>query len=466
MVYYAYITQMFSPILKKIENWFQVEEIRNSEGLKLTSFFLLLNIVFLINRLVPFLSEKKFTTYCWPFFQNCTKYQEIFLLNTNTDLRPLVYTFIFSILTYSTYSLYRENYRHFYFSLLSIFTFFILPMFILSGYHYTFFTYIEQYLFYILFIFLLTPGYRFFYLQLFFILSYFLAAISKIGSDSWLFGYLHLYGVPTFFMPFATNTVILLQILTPLLLTSKIKEVRIFCLILLEIFHIYTITIIGIGFFLITSPFVYILFYKSYIEMDFSKVYKSFFGLTIVILLVFFNIVRLVIPYEDQLTLEGSFIGFNMFHSRRGCEIIYTDKNMETKIISNKLFEDSKYCDPYPILMELQKSCNVPTLNNINKDVHQERLLKITVHFSDYSHKLVDEKNYCKLEYKAFSHNQWINTVIPEINPEKYNEKIGKMSEVLRNIKKEMQFFFFLIFIVVALILIFRAIKYPNFFDQ
>jgi hypothetical protein len=280
---------------------------------------------------------------------------------------------------------------------------FILPWFIVAGYHDVLFKYPEQYFFYVITFFLFTPGYRFFYLQLFFILSYFLSSISKFESLTWINGNMDLFLVPTGLAPFMTNLLLVLQLTMPILLLSKNKRLRLLTIVVLEAFHLYTVGMVNITFFLITSPFIYILFYEHYTEIDLRKVYKSVIGFLIILLMLFFNLTRLFIPLSDYYTYEGAYLGFNMYQSYKGCEIEYIDTNGGLKKISIKKGTGNQACDPYHILMSIKNNCENSTEN---------KSFKIITEYKNETVEIVNEKNYCNLEYKVLSRNEWINPKI------------------------------------------------------
>lgn len=437
--------------MQKFREWAKINEIEQSDGLKLISFFVIF-VIFLFHRSTfNTIGTKVFYTTCWPFFQKCEALQDVIFFNSHLEFRGIFSMLVFSVICYAIYVLIKNKYYNFYLAVLALFLTFILPWFIIGGYHDTLFKYPEQYIFFIVALFLFTPGYRFFFLQVFFILSYLLATISKIGSDTWLLGFLSLPYIPELVMPIATNLLIILQLLVPVLLISKDNRIRIGALILLELFHLYTVSFIGVLFFCVTSPFLFILFYSNYKEMDFKSLYKSFFGGLFILILLLLNLLRLTIPQNDYLTFEGAYTGFNMFHSTKGCLVEYVGSDSKVKEIRIPIRMGNQQCDPYNVLLIVKENCGDPKHTN-------NKYLKLYTFFPNKDYITVDEADYCSLEYSAFTHNDWIE-------PRLIREKVYSETKIYRfftHTKDELQSIYTFVFYLMLMHFFMKSIGGKN----
>ncbi len=438
----------YSFVSEKVRTWLLADEIENSPGLKLVAWCILVSSGVFLYWSNIVIGTRVFNTTCWPFFQNCQSLQNLFFFNSHIDLRNVHLPLILGSLCYGSYALLKNRYIHYFLALSFFYFLLLLPWFVVAGYHEVLFTYPEYYLFFIVSLFLFTPGYRFFFLQLFFILSYFLSAISKIGSDTWLLGLLPLPLIPQAFVPLFTNALLSIQLCIPLLLLSKNRRVRIGTFVALECFHLYSVNLAWMPFFLITSPFIFILFFNNYKEMDFRNVYRSLMGFGIILVLVFINFVRVIIPHNDYVTLEGSYYGFNMFQSYKGCHIEYADRNYLSQTISYQQNYGNQMCDPYRVLQVVKKNCNesYPDARN--------RFLKLQVNYTNKTYILVDTKDYCQLEYKAFSHNSWIDPLLTEDK----TTSLGLLTRFFSANHNKLQGVYIFLFVVIFGLLLFKSI--------
>lgn len=444
-----YMKKYYSFLFEKVTAWLQPEEIENSPGLQIISWCILVSVVVFLFWSNVVVGARIFNTSCWTFFQDCKNLQDIFFLNSYLGLRSLQITLFLGILCYAAYSLLKKRYLHYLISFLVFYFFLLLPWFLVAGYHERLFTYPEYYLFFIVSLFIFTPKHRFFFLQLFFLLSYVLSTISKIGSETWLLGLLELPLIPQVLMPFFTNSLIIVQLLVPVLLLSNNKKIRVGAFLLFEIFHLYSVSLAWVTFFLVTSPLLFVLFYNNYEEMNFRKIYKSLGGFIIITVLIFFNLVRVFIPGNDYLTFEGSYLGFNMFQSKKGCQIEYRDKNLVVQKIDYGINSGNQICDPYNVLKNVKLNCPSSSLSA------DGRYLKVIIHYPNKTYKLVDVKDYCQLEYKAFSHNEWIHPVLMSDTTSLLNGP----SKFFSNYKNLLQIVYSLMFTLIFIFFFFKIVR-------
>ena len=166
--------KLSSFVFKKIFFWLEPKEIENSQGLQIISWCILVSLSLFLYWSNITIGARVFHTNCWPFFQNCQNLQNIFFLNSHLELRGLCVSIMLGLLCFSAFYLLNKKYNYFLLLLTIFYILFLLPWFLVAGYHELLFTYPEYYLFFIVSLFLFTPRRRFLFLTLFFILSYFL----------------------------------------------------------------------------------------------------------------------------------------------------------------------------------------------------------------------------------------------------------------------------------------------------
>jgi hypothetical protein len=273
-----------------------------------------------------------------------------------------------------------------------------------------------------------------------------LSAVSKIGSDSWIVGSFDFPLLNNFITPIGTNIVILSQVFLCWYLISNNSVMRKVAFIFFELFHIYTCLEIGYVFFMVTSPFLFILFYEYFSEFKVRDFYKSCVGIIFVFFLIFTNLIRLIIPGDDFLTFEGAYLGFNMFHHDLTCTISFQDKDL--KIVRNS--RDYSDCANGRILEKLKDNC----VDNRNRSLQ----IILTNKFESYE--TVSQGNYCELNYKVFSHNEWVKPKLLNLNLE--NPELSNLQKILINNKEGIKFFYYYCFFTVFLYVVYSIFSKRN----
>jgi hypothetical protein len=422
-------------IKERLSNIFTISEIENSLGLKYISGLILVNLFIFFNTFFILHGKKILETHLFNNSDPILDIVNLYFLNNYIQYRGVLFTVILVLIAYSAYSLFKSKFLEMYLSILAIYVLFYAPFFILLRYNGSYLHFPDFYLFLILFAFLFIRGQRFLYLQLFFVLSYFLSSISKIGSDSWIVGSFDFPLLNNLITPIGTNIVILSQIFLCWYLISNNSLKRKIAFIFFELFHLYTCLEIGYVFFMVTSPFIFILFYENFKEFKVGDLYKSYLGIIFVFFLFLSNLIRLIIPGDDFLTFEGAYLGFNMFHHDFTCNIHFQNKDLK---IENRS-RDYSDCANGRILENLKKNC-------IDD---QKRSLKIILTNKFESYQTVNQQNYCNLEYNIFSRNEWIKPELQYLNFE--NPEIGNLQKILISNKEEIKFFYYYCFFTVSL---------------
>lgn len=431
-------------------SFFKLEELKNKKSLQVVYFSLVMSLWVFVYSFYRFLNSKIFNTTCWPFFDWCSNLQEIVLLNSNLELRSLLYTFLLLLFTFSFLSFYKKKFG---ISLLlssSVFFLSIFPIFIFTNSYNALIHHQEHYLFYAFLIFLFARHSRIQVLAVFYFLTYFLSTFPKYTSEFWTLGLVISPFIPSYLTPIASNIVILSQLILPFFLLFGKKKYRIFALIFFEIFHLYSVNIATVNyiFFWIILPIIYVLYYDGYEKPETKIFRKNSLVVVIIAIFIFLSLYRLVIPGNDALTKEGSSYSMNMFSAFYKQDIEYQDKNMQiSKFFPTQDRYGIYFYDFYGLLSYIQKQ------NCIDE---KPRSLKVNLYTTYNSYEMVNEVNYCNLQYNPWRHNEWIGKNIV------YNEdlnKLNKMQLFFYNIKEELVFFYTTLFIFMSALTISKFFK-------
>jgi hypothetical protein len=297
----------------------------------------------------------------------------------------------------------------------------------------------NQYLFYGLIIFFLAKSDRIKLLSLFYFLTYFYSSVPKLTSEAWVLGLLPIPFIPLSISPIATNLVILSQILFPFFIFYGNRYLRLTSIILFELFHFYTSAMVRIqySFFWTVVPFVYLLFFENR-ELPEKGMFKRNTLVTLVLVVfTILSLARLLIPGQDQFTKEGSSYGLNMFNISQSLFVKYDDSSM------NFISTSTRPTNFYEVLTEVKNNC-------VDE---KERRLEIWIQTTYELRKVVDQKNYCKLSYNAWSHNDWISE---GIYVEQDLSKLNKTQLFLQENSEYLYFGYLLLFGFMSLLTIYK----------
>ena len=374
---------------------FSLREVENNRGLILVYAVLLINIWVFMNSAYYYLKSGVYQTSCWPFITWCGPIQDAILFNNYLYLRPAVLAFLLFLFVVSSIALIKNKIGlSFIFSFL-ICLFWLFPIFIFTNNYNDLIHHQHHYLFYVLLIIFFARHSRIQLLIVFYALTYFFSSIPKFTSDTWLLGFVKAPYIPIVLLPFGTIFVILVQLILPYFLLFGSRYIRISAAIFFEAFHIYLAAIgsVGYSFFWITVPMIYILFCEYYERPSADTFRGNSLTTSVFVLFCFLSLVRLIIPGDDQYTMEGSGYALNMFNTATVDVIDYQDK-------LGKNSTSTLFLTGYSgLLQDLQKNC-------IDE---RERSLRIDRVSAYDKYEVVNENNYCKLTYKPFWHNDWIN---------------------------------------------------------
>lgn len=395
-------------ISNKYKKIFNIKEIENSKTLQwifiyLTSIFLFSFYYFRFTAQYTIQSIKDNTYTCWPYFQDC--YKLYFLENLPQGYSMgIFYAVLLGIIFYIYYLILKKRYTLAHFLLIilllwKMFVVFVLTIDLRGNYEY------YHIIFSIVFLFL---PFKKFFLQLSFVLFYFLSTTIKIG-DGWILGTyfssLQL-GLPIIndnLIPLFTNIVIFIEMIGVWFLFSTNKIIQKITMISLITFHLFSSIFVGFRFPMTVFPMLLLLFgnIKSKVNVPISK--KSIIGWIFIILLFVLQSTSFLIQGNSQNTLEANKIGVYMFDANHQCyssaKMFYgNDMVNEIKMESNS----ARYrCNPYRTLHNLKYICEDKQLTKLEWEfVH-------SVNGKPFR-KIVDVENLCDLEYKSFTHNKWI----------------------------------------------------------
>ncbi len=343
---------------------------------------------------------------CPPYFQSCLRYYFLDTVPISYG-QNILYMVLGVFLFLALYFLYTKEYQKF--------LFFISIPFLYKIIYQYFLTYLVPGNYNVLGIFfglvLLFSVYKIFYLRVVFVVFYLCAAVIKLHAGYMtgsIFTSLSLGVplVPRFFLPYAGMFFFLLCVIPPLtLLFSKNRTYRLSALILLTGFHMYSISMVGFRYSLLLLPLLWLLFYFEKEEIIFEKKYlKDYFAIIAIFVMVLLQTLPLYIKGDERMTGEGYRYGYYMYDGNHQCEshkkIYYKDGSTENLQAKNTTAMYS--CDPYEEWFKIKRFCRL------------EKVQKITWTY-DHSlnglpyRRIVDSEDACVLQYKPFSHNEWID---------------------------------------------------------
>ncbi|MCA9366352.1 hypothetical protein KC722_02115 [Candidatus Kaiserbacteria bacterium] len=349
---------------------------------------------------------------CPTYFQSC---ESLYFLRALPDgySQSMWYMLLFGSLIVSAYFLICRRWSEAQWILLPAYVWHTLNVFVLTYYgsgNYEYYVFVFGT---ILFFF----PHKEFFLKLTLVLFYVMSTAAKI-HPAWIAGgyftnmSLGLPVFPEWSIPLFTNLVIVMEMVGAWFLLSKHPLVQRTVLLFFVIFHLYSGVLVEYRYPATVLPMLLIAFgpWYRYQKPPLDK--KSVIGWTFIGLLCILQLTPKMVVGDEKLTLEANKYGLYMFESNHQCivsaEYIYTDGHVDTymEVHNNPRFR----CDPYMFWYRFNHVCEQdPRLSRIawtfDHSINGDPFLRI-----------VDTDNACDLEYKPFSHNEWIKTYTD--NPE------------------------------------------------
>jgi hypothetical protein len=384
--------------------------------------FVLLNLMFIQSavQFYKFLDVQVIKVACWPFFQSCGLIQSYVLLNIAPGYRPLYFSILFLIFTTIFYYLYKGKYGVSFLLSLVAFCYNLFPYIIFTDYYNPVVTYFNMYYFYTALIVFFSRHSRRELLAIFLALTYLFPGYSKLISEHWVVGIIPMPYVPNYLLPIFTNLTIFTQLVFPFIFLFGRGLVKRFSVYLQEIYHVYSATLptVGFNFLYYNCPLLIILFLDDKLKISIRNFKNNFPAIIIFVIFIFLSNVRIFVPYNDSLTKEAIY-GINVFASPYSENVEYLDANLRVQNSGMSVRE----FDPFDQLRQIR---NIPRLTSYFPNMYvlidriqqnciddKPRYLKIKMETFYSSYLVVDEKDYCKLDYKPFSHNKWIKESRP-----------------------------------------------------
>ena len=341
---------------------------------------------------------------CWPYFQNCGDYFFLQALPFGHS-QTIFYMFFFGLMVLVAYLIYRRDWFLAHITLLPLFLWHatvVLGTGIAGNYDY--------YLMIFGIVTLFFP-HKLFFIKLNLVLFYFLSTAVKL-HEGWVLGtYFSAlkYGLPIFpawSIPFWTNLVIFMEMVAAWFLFSRRVWLQRSVFAFFVIFHLYSGTLVQYHYPSIVLPTLVIVFgiFYRYTPPPLDR--RSIAGWTLVALLCALQSISFFIPGDTKLTMEGNRYGLYMFEANHQCvsqvQVYFVDGHSESFVDESS--NARKRCDPWRYFSRIKKACEVtPDLRRVawqfDHSINGGPFMRI-----------VDESNACGLDYKPFSHNEWIKT--------------------------------------------------------
>ncbi|NQV93248.1 hypothetical protein HQ403_01990 [Candidatus Kaiserbacteria bacterium] len=390
-------------------DFFHINEVEKSETLKIVAWALLLGWF------LEFSTWFKFSDFtinaveegrqlCWPFFQSCGDWYFL-TLEPIGNTHVLMYGILFGLLITTAYTLIRGMYTRAHVLFLCLFlwemTVLLMSMRLAVNYWYFHVFYVALFLF---------PVGKLMFLRLGAVFLYFFSGILKL-DDGWLTGSYFkalsegLYFIPDTLIPVATNAVIFIEIVLVWFLLSSKRGFRMPVLVILFIFHVYSVLFVGYTYPTIALSMVLVLFLSNEGYVSLMQTFKkSVTGIGIFTFFIIVHFIPYTIPGDSRITGEGNKFGMYMFDANYQCnsKAIFHQKDGQVTERESKSFFAIQRCDPYSHLFYLKNLCS------IDSDIERvEWAFDISVNGSPLQ-RIVDEENACNLSYRTLSHNEWI----------------------------------------------------------
>lgn len=346
------------------------------------------------------------THLCWPHFQSCGEWYFFETLPFGHS-QSIFYMCLFAVCTLAAYCMYKKQWVAAHALLVVIWTWKVLVTLFLTKVFAANFNYYDVILGFVL---LFVP-FKLYFLQLTLVWMYFLAGSIKI-HEGWVLGtyFTSLQsGLPIFgnaLAPLFTNAVIFMQIVGSWFLLQKRGLLFWASLSYFTLFHLYSGIYVDYRYPTIALGMLLALFLLPVERPKFPLERKALLGWFFLALLMSFQLIAILIPGDQKLTLEGNYYGLYMFEANHQCvsKVEFAVENgppvgWETASVASYL-----RCDPFDQLFKIQQVCK-----------RDENVVSARWTF-DHSinggpfYRIVDEGNACDLSYKIFKHNEWIRT--------------------------------------------------------
>lgn len=244
------------------------------------------------------------------------------------------------------------------------------------------------------------------------VLFYFLSTFAKI-HPAWIAGsyftnlQLGLPFFPEWSIPLWTNLVILVEMIGAWFLLSKHPILQRSVLVFFICFHLYSGVFVQYRYPATVLPMLLVMFGPWYRWTPTPLTRRSLVGWGLIALLIFMQLTPKMIYGDEKLTLEGNHYGLYMFEANHQCISIATAYfNTDRQPVEDvrTSYNARSRCNPYGTWFYYGEICeHDPTIERIaltfDHSINGEPFLRI-----------VDTDNVCDLEYKPFSHNEWIKT--------------------------------------------------------
>ncbi len=339
---------------------------------------------------------------CWPHFSQC---QVSISAETLTLLSKLILPTVIGLVIVGFYFLLVSQYKKLFVLLTGLLVLRIYAVFFSS--------------------YLISTPFGWFHLS---ILLVVLFSPSKLTSMRWVLAFLYLFSglhklypgwingsifsstqtglplVPEHLTPLFSQMVLLLEILTPALLVSPLKKLRIVAGLLLLSFHGYSITIVGLVFSYYTVPFLFILLaedIKYKVNLKTKTSWSTSFVLGIITAL---NFGFAAAPGEPIFIQNGFRYVMGMMDGNHQCrsETKIMHPNQTPSASVRNWNSGSFHCDIYSVMNYEKALCK----KNTNTQVYWN--FDHSVNGSPF-YRIISDKNICELEYSLWS-NAWVNT--------------------------------------------------------
>jgi hypothetical protein len=417
---------------------FSVREIEDNA--KLQWFFGAMLLFFLVTfaqwSTSSFLSaEESYSALCWPYFPDCTQWYLLHSLPYGYSM-SMLYMALFAVMLLTVFFIAHKKWAYAHMALLALWIWKFLAIFLLS---YSLGGVYDSYHLFLTAALLFVP-YKEFFAKLTFVVLYFLSATIKF-YPTWTLGTyfttleLGLPIFPDFLAPLITQSVILEQVVGCWFLLSQNWLRQRLTLAYFVLFHLYGGILVLFNYSLISLPTLLILFGSSYRHQRVPLTRSSIAGWALIVFLFAFQTPVHFIAGDEKYTLEGYRFGMWMFDANHQCRASFTayakdgvtwsassyeaprDRDCYGKIClasrhvyqeHNQWLETRVYespnaesrCAPYAYWQSYRYLCT--------GDVERVSMRQdASINGGPY-YRIVDEPDMCSLEYRTFSHNDWI----------------------------------------------------------
>lgn len=343
---------------------------------------------------------------CWPYAQNCGDWYFLSTLPYGYTSN-IFYMVLFALMGWSAWAMWKGQWRLAHTLIWPLFIWKALTVLFLSM------AQVGNYEYYhlVFSVILLAFPHKSFFLKFSIVWFYFLSVAAKI-HPAWTLGLYFsslktgLPILPDALMPVWTNAVIFMELIAAWwLLGPKGKWQRLVFIFFL-FFHLYSGVLVSYRYPATVLPMLFILFGPWYEHTKIPKGWKTLPGWLLIGFLGLGQSISHFIPGDEKSTMEGNFYGLYMFEANHQCvttTTVYRD-GAEPDKQTKESFQARNRCDAYRVWFRNKQLCK----NDASVD-------RVAVEF-DHSingnpfYRTIDVPDICALEYKPFSHNEWIKT--------------------------------------------------------